>query len=122
MKKSSLYSLIILLSMSVYSTLGAESISDDSVDMVSGGNSATNKKSESIGSLDVLLPDNITIMDTKEVEVMENISCVACEKEALKVECIKEVKVVNYVNKCSGDCGFPVTVRANPICKNAKGM
>jgi len=43
--------------------------------------------------------------------------CTSCDTPKTKrVVCAKETKTIQYIDRCSGSCGFPVTVRKKSNC------
>jgi len=49
--------------------------------------------------------------------------CSSCGPSAPTVKsCANKTKTINYVDKCSGGCGFPVTVRKVSDCQNGGAM
>lgn len=51
------------------------------------------------------------------VEGERVVSCDSCAQEEVVKKCPKKTGVINYVDKCAGSCGFPVTVRRASDCK-----
>ena len=60
-------------------------------------------------------------IDAVPVFVESQEECHSCKEDFVRT-CTHEIKVVNYKDRCTNNCSFPVTIRNKSTCRYGGGM